>query len=351
MEISVEPSKTYAVTTSGSCTVTDADGLELCTASSGSQAFFVATTPTVTISDDGAKVSRATFNYALAVAGLLGGGADKLPAGYTRVEYLASTGTQYIDTGVELNNASIVRSRFRVLSGHKYGFIFGARYAASVRAYCIYLDGTNTWLNYGSQSDKTSYPLLTKNVDYVFQAAANVWTFNRESIVLNTEPAFNAGKCFIFNMCANGTVDSRYFIGRVYRFEIVNGSERHKYIPVVEEATGTPGLYDTVGRVFKTNMGTGDFTYPTKSSTYAMRRVLPDWGKLTPHGLRRLYHAPADYEGDIYDYALANGYKQIVEPEQPEEGCWTPVWHDREDCIELEWVETEPPEDELSNVE
>lgn len=119
MEISVEPSKTYAVTTSGSCTVTDADGLELCTASSGSQAFFVATTPTVTISDDGAKVSRATFNYALAVAGLLGGGADKLPAGYTRVAFLAApqggvgididyvpTGQSGFHTEFEVNNST-----------------------------------------------------------------------------------------------------------------------------------------------------------------------------------------------------------------------------------------------------
>ena len=95
MEITVEPNKMYAVTTSGSCTVIDADGLELCTASSGQQSFFVATTSTVTISDDSAKVSRANFKHAPAALGLLGGG-DKLPAGYTRAEFLESTGTQKI---------------------------------------------------------------------------------------------------------------------------------------------------------------------------------------------------------------------------------------------------------------
>jgi hypothetical protein len=39
------------------------------------------------------------------------------------------------------------------------------------------------------------------------------------------------------------------------------------------------------------------------------------------------------------EYAEANGFKLIVEPPMPEEGFWIPVWHDREDCIELEWEE------------
>jgi hypothetical protein len=106
-------------------------------------------------------------------------------------------------------------------------------------------------------------------------------------------------------------------------------------------------MYDTVGKKAYYNQGGYDFTYPTESTTYSLRRVLPDWGKLTEHGLRRLYHAPANYQGELYDYAMENGYKPIVEPEQPEEGYWAPRWTETEDEIVLEWVETEPPMDEF----
>lgn len=70
---------TYAVTSATTCTVTDANGLVLCTAEPGSQAFFVATTPAISFSDPAAVVT-ATFNAApakLMALGLLGGG-DKV---------------------------------------------------------------------------------------------------------------------------------------------------------------------------------------------------------------------------------------------------------------------------------
>ena len=106
-------------------------------------------------------------------------------------------------------------------------------------------------------------------------------------------------------------------------------------------------MFDLVSRKPFYNSGTGDFLYPTERTTYSLRRVIPDWGKLTENGLRRLYHAPANYKGELYDYALENGYKPIVETEQPEDGYWSPRWTETEDEIILEWVETEPPSDEF----
>lgn len=64
---------TYVVTSATTCTVTDANGLTLCTAEPGSQAFFVATTSTISFSDPAAVVT-ATFNTAPAL-GNGGGGA------------------------------------------------------------------------------------------------------------------------------------------------------------------------------------------------------------------------------------------------------------------------------------
>ena len=133
---------------------------------------------------------------------------------------------------------------------------------------------------------------------------------------------------------------------KIYYFEATDGVVHRKMLPCLDE-TGAPCMYDTVSKTPFYNSGTDDFLYPSESTTYALRRVLPDWGKLTERGLRRLYHAPANYKGEMYDYAIENGYKPIVEEPAPEDGYWSPRWTETEDEIVLEWVETEPPSDEF----
>lgn len=110
------------------------------------------------------------------------------------------------------------------------------------------------------------------------------------------------------------------------------------------DAVGAPCMFDMVSCKPFYNSGTGDFLYPAESTTYSLRRVLPDWGKLTEHGLRRLYRVPKNYHGELYDYALENGCKPIVETEQPEEGYWVPHWRETANEIVLDWVKTELPE-------
>lgn len=137
----------------------------------------------------------------------------------------------------------------------------------------------------------------------------------------------------------------RPFAGRKKYFKFwMNGELKHHLVPCLDE-TSTPCMYDLVSKTTFYNEGTSDFLYPTETTTYALRRVLPDWGKLTGHGLRRLYHAPAGYKGELIDYALENGFKPIVEPEKPTEGYWAPVWKETAEEIVLEWIETDPPED------
>lgn len=129
---------------------------------------------------------------------------------------------------------------------------------------------------------------------------------------------------------------------RTYKQKI-NGVLVYDLLPCLDD-TGAPCMYDRVSKTAFYNSGSGDFTYPTQSTTYSLRRrVLPDWGKLTENGLRRLYHVPVDYEGELIEYALENNYKQIIETEMPEEGRWTPQWKETKEEIVLEWIEAEEP--------
>lgn len=128
--------------------------------------------------------------------------------------------------------------------------------------------------------------------------------------------------------------------------------EQRNLVPAIDP-TGSPCFFDLVSRKPFYNSGTGDFTYPvkeTQAATYSLRRPR-QYAQMTERGIRRLYHVPRGYNGTPEEYAEQNGFKILVETPAPEEGYWTPVWHEREDCIELEWVETEPPIEELTNVE
>lgn len=92
--------RTYAVTASTTCDVTDANGALITTAYPGQQIVFVAPTTTVSFTDDAASVV-AVFNSALVKTRLfeqLGGG--RLPTGYMPALFLESTGAQYINTGI-----------------------------------------------------------------------------------------------------------------------------------------------------------------------------------------------------------------------------------------------------------
>jgi hypothetical protein len=64
MQKNVVVGKLYTVTAADAdCTVTDAEGRTLCTASAGEQKHFTATTSTITLSDPAAALT-ATFNRA-----------------------------------------------------------------------------------------------------------------------------------------------------------------------------------------------------------------------------------------------------------------------------------------------
>jgi hypothetical protein len=353
MEITVEPSRTYAVTTSGSCTVTDADGLELCTASSGSQAFFVATTPTVTVSDDGAKVSRATFNYALAVAGLLGEG-DKLPAGYTRVEFLQSTGGQQINTGRQATDQTCIEVKYAdtnisnwtplvcTLSGYGQG-------------YAVLATGTVGATN-GPRFDYGSSYLSLPGMDirrgrHIIRKEGPRNFIDGEEVRANDSmPATTWAELCLLHFQAMAA----YTQCKLYSYKKWELGEpvQQNFVPALDP-TGTPCMFDMVTRKPYYNSGTGDFTYPgkeTQAATYSLRRPR-QYAQMTERGIRRLYHVPRGYNGTPEEYAEENGFKILVETPAPEEGYWAPVWHDREDCIELEWVETEPTAEELSTIE
>ena len=256
MEITVEPNKMYAVTTSGSCTVIDADGLELCTASSGQQSFFVATTSTVTISDDSAKVSRANFKHALAALSLLGGG-DNLPAGYTRLAFLGTTGSQYINTGIVATSelCGIVTFSFTEKTWQP---LFVA--SKSGKSWIVFARGTvesRTGVRFDLGSEGI---VLSPIVDLsdgakhtIKKEGANNWVDGVRKQA-NKSASFDGGDTVKLGCL---TAYGYYFQGKIYSASLYTQEQKLRvFIPSISPS-GKPCMYDSVSQ--KAFPGTGTF--------------------------------------------------------------------------------------------
>lgn len=344
------PGKTYAVRSADGCTITDING-DLIKECAAGQDYFVADVSRIFVSDDNAKVQQ-VFNLApqqrLTILGVLGGnsGGSGLPTGYKQVEWLEAPDMQFIETDISIQKDYVIFLRAMVRSNasmlcSQTGFSGG------------HGEQTTTWGNGGSGAwfgNTESQLILNNFTQNVIHECENAEKYRSvdgvraerpdNEFVNNTEHKWG-----IFNRSHTTGKNAR-----IYYVRVTQGDKNIIELVPCLDKTGAPCMYDKVSRKAYYNSATGDFTYPTESTTYALRRVLPDWGQLTTHGLRRLYHAPVDYEGELIDYALENGYKPIIEPEMPEDGYWIPQWRETEDEIILEWIETEEPVDEFLTI-
>lgn len=280
---------------------------------------------------------------------------EGLPIDYTPVEYLQSTGSQYIDTqALNVFEYELEYTATNTNNAILAGYVPKGR----VRAFGII--------------ERNKVAIATANSDYyreatVSAAVKNTVVYNAnlgKYVMINGakyETSAYGGKALIPSpmtadvsaylfACNTGEKGAQGIVysARLYSAKLKNSELTVLFdgIPALDQNTGEVGMYDIVNRVFKTNMGAGNFTYPNmeqRATTYSLRNRM--YGKITEHGIRRLYRVPEGYNSKE-EYAEEHGFKIIVEPPMPEEGYWIPVWHDREDCIELEWVETEPPVEE-----
>lgn len=352
-EVNTTPGKYQVVRSENGCTVSqtldNGQRIEDNVPAGESTAVF-AFTSRIEVDDDSAVV-REVFKSApyqkLRLLGVVGGNGG-LPAGYKRVEWLDCTRdvVQYIETPIYIDEFCEISATF------------WSEYETMISR-TSRLDGNGILEQMQIWNMKSAGSWFGDVAPYS-QISINDYDYNKICTFKNSATGFKVNDEFYprdVNISSAALTKATFFSSvitetgykgaRIYECAITkNDKYLFRAIPCLDP-TGAPCMYDFVSRKPYYNQGSGDFIYPTETATYSLRRVLPDWGKLTEHGLRRLYHAPADWQGELYDYALENGYKPIVETEQPEEGYWAPRWTETEEEIVLEWVETEPPTDEF----
>lgn len=288
--------------------------------------------------------------------------ADGLPMTYTRLEYLEGSGTQYIDTGYYVQENDVIRFTNQYLKGYNIANFepyMISNYSA-VDRYILYtvafddefkMDGWHVASNYSSGFFHPTGVTNRSKIDVEWDSSG-LKENGQEVALIEKKPLEPSGEQVSLSLFSrhlkDGSFSSPCAKSRLFRLRIDNvGDSKMKLVPALDP-TGAPCMYDTVTRKAFYNSGTGDFLYPgaeEEATTYSLRRPLT-YAQVTAHGIRRLYHVPRGYNGTREEYAAEHGYKVLVETPEPEEGYWSPVWHETEDCIELEWVEAEPPAEE-----
>lgn len=196
-----------------------------------------------------------------------GGVVENLPSGYTRLSYIESHGTEYIDTEFIPNqDTRIVAIMMQTASLSIDTHMFGGRKNYMEQSFSILAtkDGL-VRTDYGNQQtamsgtrtqdkftvDKNKNVTNCSNASGATQTVQTAQTFTSPmSLAIFANHSQNAKDGYVTNIGGM----------RVYSFKIYdNGTLVRNFIPC-KNSSGECGLYDLVGDKFYQNVGTGSFT-------------------------------------------------------------------------------------------
>lgn len=196
---------------------------------------------------------------------------DNISGFYEKVEYIESTGTQYIDTDYKPVPATTkFELSFKPTDASGSVFMFGSRPDTSIggTTCTAYLSGNQLRRDWAGNS---GYFTLQVNVTdkFVYTALDNTITLNDESFTGTTTRLTTRlnDNFLLFTVNTAGTADSRMFKGKIYSAKLWDNNQLVRdFIPVIRKSDDKPGMYDKVTRTFFTNAGTGEFLYKKKSN-------------------------------------------------------------------------------------
>lgn len=248
--------------------------------------------------------------------------AHGLPSGYTELESIESTGTQYIDTGVNVDNNLGVEMDFVCKSAisttdGEFGSFFGG---------CKLLNGSlniRVWIGTyktGSYAGVFDWNLTTYNggisVGTRMQLSLRNGTYTTSNGVSVTLPAatFDAAQnAYLFAANRGGTSYEHAKV-LLYACKVYSGDTlARNFIPAKRNSDGAIGLYDLVTDAFFPNSGTGVFTAGAEiqsSVRYWLIDGIRDFGTWTVTATNGTQTATRDVLVDVItEYEITMSYR------------------------------------------
>ena len=180
-----------------------------------------------------------------------------LPEGYTQLEYIQSSGTQYIDTGFKpTNNTRVTCESIFPLNGET-NVLFGLWDLSTSSGYAVYRVGDYYRNDFG--------PDYSQKITGISADDFTVFDKNKNTLTIGNQTVESADVTFSFDLNLylfgrNLSGNAESFSAASMRYlKIYAGSELVRdYVPCVDPS-GEIGLYDLVNGTSCANAGTGTF--------------------------------------------------------------------------------------------
>ena len=199
-------------------------------------------------------------------------GCGVLPTEYQQVEYLESTGTQWIDSGVYANQSRtkiIIDCALPSFTSNKYceftGVYTASSYSNYRRAFALGYESGKivaqfiSWqkTNLNAPNDKATFILEKNKLKY-----NNTVIADQSNYIYNE---YSLSTIYLFGKSSSDFNPPRFehegiFIMRIYHEQIFDlDLIVRDFYPCYRKSDNEPGMYDIVNDVFYTNAGSGTF--------------------------------------------------------------------------------------------
>ena len=194
---------------------------------------------------------------------------NNFPSEYQEVEYIESTGTQWINTGYKPDISTKVNIHFSYSrsNGNEYsnGALFGSVNEANGNTgYHITLT-LNNEISYRNSINKVSDIVagnINLNQKYVVETSLGLLNINGHEYVNNSDPGSYSlyNTAYLFSRYTPSFDAFSIFKGKIYSCTIWDKNILvRNFIPCYRRSDGEIGMYDTVNGAFYTNQGSGTF--------------------------------------------------------------------------------------------
>ena len=198
----------------------------------------------------------------------------------TPIEYIQSSGTQYIDSNFIPKATTRTIMKAEPTAWSAWSAFFGTRNESSPTASQAYIAAIPTATSYRSDyfgsslTAKTSTVIQITNID----KNKNICSFNN-IMITNTSSTVNT-TANMFLLALNDVGTAKYFLSaKLYSCQIYDGNTLVRDFIPVKTTANIYGLWDKVNKVFYKNAGTGTFTGGPAVTLTGWHKIKGVWAK------------------------------------------------------------------------
>lgn len=180
---------------------------------------------------------------------------------YAFLDYIESSGTQYIDTAFYAGDGTKIVVDCDITYGSDWCMILGSY--DSNAFFSWWAKGNQLYAYYASEN----LTMMAPSGRTVLTADKNIWSANLVSQTFNANAFTAKSTVYLFSVHAGGNYANTSM--KLYSCQIYdNGTMKRDYVPAKRMSDGAVGLYDKVEEKFYANAGTGAFAAGAETGEY-----------------------------------------------------------------------------------